>query len=270
MSAGERSIDVRSITLEHPHSDTAGPLSAAALSNVGESIPSQLHGATQYSIGLDDARQDCSSTPGSAVSRRSPRIASSGRSSGASTGFRPNGHAAGRPAEASWRLGARRHGRHRRVLHAAADDATTELERGADGDSASTLTFPSAFATPHPENNTVYVRLFPGAAPAERDRGRGARAAAVERRRRRTRRAVPAAGVERHERAAAQPAVPRPADAARTPPRRLHRQLERRAHAAGVPAGGARRATRDRVARARRATSASGSSAPASARASRC
>ena len=80
---------------------------------------------------------------------------------------------------------------------------------------------------------------------------------------------VPAAGDERHDRAAPEPAVSRSADAARAAPRRLHRQRERRADGAGVPPGGARRAARDRLAGRRRVTSASASSARASARACR-
>ena len=75
------------------------------------------------------------------------------------------------------------------------------------------------------------------------------RAAAVERGRGRPRRAVPAAQLERPERAAPQPAVSRSAHAARAPSRRLHRQRQRRADGAGVPAGGARCAARHRVAR---------------------
>ena len=53
-------------------------------------------------------------------------------------------------------------------------------------------------------------------------------------------------------------------------PRRLHRQRQRRAHGAGLPPGGARRAAGDRGGCAIRATSASACSAPAWARASRC
>ena len=91
-----------------------------------------------------------------------------------------NGRAGGRRTEAEivgeWV--ARRDGRHRRVLHAAAD-RRVPARRGRD-DGGQLLTFPSAFTTPHPENNTVHCRYF----PARRRRGRaargGARAAAVE------------------------------------------------------------------------------------------
>ena len=72
---------------------------------------------------------------------------------------------------------------------------------------------------------------------------------------------VPAAHLERPQRAAPQPAVSRSAHAARTPSRRLHRQRQRRADGAGVPAGRARCAARHRVACGCRATSASASSA---------
>src|SRR6266850_289191 len=57
--------------------------------------------------------------------------------------------------------------------------------------------------------------------------GSRARAAAMELRSRRTRRSVQAPGMERHERAAPQPAVSRPAHAARAASRRLHRLGER-------------------------------------------
>src|SRR5438045_7613667 len=44
------------------------------------------------------------------------------------------------------------------------------LRRGTDG---AVLTFPSAFVTPHRENNTVYCRYFPARPePRERDRAR--------------------------------------------------------------------------------------------------
>ena len=71
-------------------------------------------------------------------------------------------------------------------------------------------------------------------------------------------------------RAAPEPSVSRRADAARAHARRLHRQLEHRTDGAGLPAGGARRAARDRVAARARATSRSASSARAWARAWRC
>ncbi len=70
----------------------------------------------------------------------------------------------------------------------------------------------------------------------------------MELRSQRTRRSVQAPGMERHERAAPQPAVSRSAHAARAASRRLHRLGERCADGAGLPAGGARRAARNRVA----------------------
>ena len=97
------------------------------------------------------------------------------------------------------------------------------------GGEAGTLTFPSALTTPHPENNLVRARFFPAADPqaaagvaagAARRGGDGA----VELRRRGAHRAVPDAVAPRHRVAAHQPAVPRPAHAARADPRRLHRQ----------------------------------------------
>ena len=98
----------------------------------------------------------------------------------------------------------------------------------------------------------------------------GGRAAAVERRFRRPRRLVPAAEQVRHQRAAAQPALSRRADAARAPPRRLHRQLERRPHRAGLPPGRARCPPRDCVAGDAGIRRRSAFSARASDRASRC
>ena len=86
----------------------------------------------------------------------------------------------------------------------------------------------------------------------------------------RPRRPVPAVEPVRHQRAAAHPALPRRAHAARAPARRLHRQRQRRPDGAGLPPGGARRAARDRLAGARRDTSRSASSARASDPASRC
>ena len=129
------------------------------------------------------------------------------------------------------------------------------LEPGADG--SGNLTFPSALVTPHPDNNTVRCRYFPARNAFERGHGlspsktarRRARHAAMERRPWRPCRVVPAARVERDERPAAQPAVSRPADAARTSPRRLHRQRERRADGPGLPPGGPRREAGDCLAR---------------------
>ena len=85
------------------------------------------------------------------------------------------------------------------------------LEPSADG--GGNLTFPSALVTPHADNNTVRCRYFPARHGFEAARRRS-RDAAMECRPWRPRRVVPAAGVERDERPAAQPAVSRPADAA--------------------------------------------------------
>src|ERR1700680_2389986 len=105
------------------------------------------------------------------------------------------------------------------------------------------LTFPSALATPHRENNTVHCRLF----PAGKDGGRRA----GERGPGWSRGPLRGACEERDDRAASQPAVSRSADASGAAPCRLHRERERRAHGTGVPPGGARRAARHPVARAR-------------------
>ncbi len=94
-----------------------------------------------------------------------------------------------------------------------------------DGD---TLTFSSAFVTPHPENNTVRARYFP-ARGRRRGPARRARDATVEREREghvglcRLLRAFGPVG------AAPEPALPRRAHAARAASRRLHRQRQRRA-----------------------------------------
>ena len=126
------------------------------------------------------------------------------------------------------------------------------LEPAADG--SGNLTFPSALVTPHPDNNTVRCRYFParghraGRGPRYKTSGRS-RDAAMERRSWRPCRVVPAAGVERDERPAAQPAVSRPANAARASPGRLHRQREHRADRPGLPPGGPRREAGDRLAR---------------------
>ena len=208
---------------------------------------------------------------GSAGSPPSRPIASSGRSTGGSTGFRKT--AARRISTPPTRVepvGGRRHGRHRRVLHAGADDRLHHGDPIADGDVAAVSERARRRRTPR--TTRCAAGIFPRNRRARNGRSaRGrARAAAVERRRRRPRRAVPAARVERDERAASEPALSRSAHAARASPRRLHRQRQRRADGAGVPAGGARRAARDRVARERRATIASAFSARASDRASRC
>ena len=192
--------------------------------------------------------------------RRSPRIASSGRSSGDSTGFRRTAidalgsdvRAAPADVIGDW------------VSHVMADtDAfftpapTTDytLTPAADGDRADVSQRVRHAA--RGEQHGVLPVLSGGRRPPYEPRvgrpsgaaRRGPRAAAMELRRRRPRRAVPAAREERHERAASQPAVSRSAHAARTAARRLHRQRQHRADGAGVPPGGARRAARDRVAR---------------------
>ena len=120
---------------------------------------------------------------------------------------------------------------------------------------AGTLRFPSALVTPHPENNTVVGRWF----PAEGRVAASARARAAGRAvvvlpqwnsdARGSHRAGAAARALRRVGAAPQPALSRRAHAARADARRLHRQLEHRAHGAGVPAGGARCAARGGLAR---------------------
>ena len=149
------------------------------------------------------------------------------------------------------RMGGRRHGRHRRVLHATDRRRTTSNDPGHAGD---VLLFPSALTTPHLENNTVRCGYFP--ARRARD-GKRSRAAVI---------VLPQwnADAGGHvglcrllawngmSASATEPALSRPADAARTPSRRLHRQRQRRAHAAGLPPGGARRAAGRRVAGERR------------------
>ncbi len=68
------------------------------------------------------------------------------------------------------------------VAHAMADSdafydpgTTSDYELGAAAaDGERLLTFPSAFTTPHPENNTVYARLFP-----VKHESRGPRAAVI-------------------------------------------------------------------------------------------
>jgi len=150
-------------------------------------------------------------------------------------------------------------GRHRRLLHAAADrrlhadarrrrrsaDVPQRLHHAARVEQHRALpVLPGAGAgRPKGRPPRIGCRARPsGRAPVA---GGGAGDAAMEFRRGRPRRAVQAARLERHERAAPQPAVSRSAHAARAPPRRLHRQRQRDADAAGVPAGGARRAAGD-------------------------
>ena len=178
--------------------------------------------------------------------RRPPKTASSARSNGDSTGsrrWRPRVQPARskRIRQNGWRSGRRIASRTATGSSRSSRATTYTL----DGDR---LTFPSAVRTPHPENNIVHGRYFP--APSER----GRRRAVV---------VLPQWNADaeghiglcrllnrfRHHRAAPQPSVPRRADAAGAAARRLHRQLERRPHGAGLPPGGARCPARDCVAR---------------------
>ena len=100
-------------------------------------------------------------TPGSGGSRRRRPTASSGPSTGGSIGFRSTADRAGgrQPPR-----GAATHGAIGEVM--ADTDAfftpppTTEYRLTNAEDGTGLLTFPSAFTTPHPENNTVYCRYF--------------------------------------------------------------------------------------------------------------
>ena len=144
------------------------------------------------------------------------------------------------------------------------------------GGEAGTLTFPSGYTTPHPENNTVYARYFP-ANPIRKPRNGKTPA----------RRAVVVlaqwnSDADGHiglckllsKLGIASLRISLPyhdrAHAAGADARRLHRQLERRPHAAGVPAGGAATCGARCGGCATRATSGSDCSAPASDRAWRC
>ena len=140
---------------------------------------------------------------------------------------------------------------------------------------AGTLTFPSGFVTPHPENNTVVRALLSGQPDPQAEAGR-----------RRARAVVVLAQwnsdadghiglcklLAKLGIAALRLSLPYHdrAHAAGADARRLHRQLEHRAHGAGVPAGGAATCGARCGGCAIRATSASACSAPASARACRC
>ena len=177
--------------------------------------------------------------------------ASSGRSNGDSTGCR--------------RTATRRTPRRSSVLRAwvdavmedtdafftpapTSDYTFTPRSGGRGAGEAGTLTFPSALDTPHPENNIVHARFFPA-----RERTDDSRRAVV---------VLPqwnsdAGGhiglsqlLARLGITALRLSLPYHdrAHAAGAHARRLHRQLERRAHRAGVPAGGARRAARAVVA----------------------
>ena len=159
-------------------------------------------------------------TPGNIVSRRPRRTASCGRSSGASTGFRPTATTHSRaPARRLARaLGRRGDARHARPSSRRRRHPTSTSRRPPDALSstgeAGTLRFPSALATPHPENNIVVARWFPSTDDAaarreRRPRPRRRGAAAVELRRRRAHRPVAAAGALRRLGAAPQPALSR-------------------------------------------------------------
>ena len=188
-------------------------------------------------------------TPGNAGSPRSPPTASSGRSSGDSTGFRQNGRPADRPGRRDRRVGRGRDVGHRRVLHAAADRRLPLRDRRIDG--SELLTFPSALVTPHPENNTVRCRYFPAARSPARARPRAAVLVLPQWN------ADPDGHVGLCRLLAwngmTALRLSLPYHDQRMPPelhaRGLHRQLQRRADGAGQPAGGARRAARDRLAR---------------------
>ena len=119
--------------------------------------------------------------------------------------------------------------------------------RPPDGTEPARLTFPSALVTPHPENNVVHARYFP--ARTSRQGGRSRRAVLVL-----AQWNSDAAGhvglarmLARFGMSALRLSLPyhdwRMPSGAHA--RRLHRQRERRAYAAGLPPGGARCATRD-------------------------
>ena len=122
-----------------------------------------------------------------------------------------------------------------------------------------------------PANNVVTVRIFPAQSS---NGGRSGKAVVV----------LPqwnsdaeghvglcqAARAVRRHRASAEPALSRSAPSGGARTRRIHRQLQRRPHAARQPAGRARRQAGDRLAGLRRATTGSACSARASDRACRC
>ena len=128
--------------------------------------------------------------------------------------------------------------------------------------------FTSALRTPPSPRTTPFARAT-SESVAARPQARGACDGAVELRRRGARRAVPAAQPLRRLRASPQPALSRPAHPARVRARRLRSQLQSRAHRRRAP--GRRCSTCGApIAWCAGAGRASGSSAPASARASRC
>ena len=124
----------------------------------------------------------------------------------------------------------------------------------ASADGERLLTFPSAFNTPHDdEQHRLRATVSATRAAVRQGPARSsARAPAMEFRCRRTRRAVEAARAARHDRAASQPSLSRSADAARARARRLHRERECRANGAGLSSGGARCASRHCLACGRR------------------
>jgi hypothetical protein len=113
-----------------------------------------------------------------------------------------------------------------------ATSAYTLAAPGPEGDRL--LSFPSALETPHSNNNTVYARFFESK-PVKGAESRGRRRTpTVECGSGRARRSVPAPRHEWDERAEADDAVSRSADAAGAPSCGLHRQRQRRADRAGV------------------------------------
>ena len=109
---------------------------------------------------------------GSGSSPPSPRIAWSGPSSGASTGFRRTDTRRRPRPTTCWPTGCRGSCPTRTSSsRPAPTTAYTLAASGPEGDRL--LTFPSALQTPHPNNNTVYARLFE-AKPRQGSRPRAA------------------------------------------------------------------------------------------------
>ena len=150
-------------------------------------------------------------------------------------------------------VGGRRHGGHQWVLHAGTDNPLHQAIRSVwRHGSVSERAQDTARREQHRALQVFSRSIDAQERPVPLGRHRPS---AVERRRRWTRRPLSPAGVERVERASAEPALPRPAHAARTSSRRLHRQRQHRAYAAGMPSGRARRAAGSGVARERRVRS---------------
>ena len=200
-----------------------------------------------------DRDRAASSTPGSAGSRRSTPTASSGRSSGDSTGSAAI-RQADPPRSSVHDWAARTMARHRRVLPRRRRPTTSSC----DGD---VLHVPERARDAASGQQPVRVARLPRATHKPRPAAaRRRRAAAVERRSEQghvglcqlfarfgmtaLRLSLPYHDERRPRRARA---------------RRLHRQLEHRAHAAGQSAGRARRQTRPSTGSSRRATSGSAS-----------